>query len=193
MTHQDTAWKAAWQPMIDAVGRDFAPEAAPPDADPIERSAIRRYLEPLEFDCPLHYDAAVARAHGYDDVVLPCTALMTFALAPAWRPGEVVFDSAERDAQPARSAVSGLRSPLEPPTTGFFATEYEVEYRRPAVVGDRLARRGARLVACVPKETKVGRGAFLTWETDIVNQHGEVVAHMRSSFFRYNPVTEASP
>ncbi|HYD69147.1 FAS1-like dehydratase domain-containing protein [Azospirillum sp.] len=180
-------WAAAWQPMIDAVGQDFAPGLSPPDADPIERGTVRRYLEPLEFDCPLHYDPEVARAYGHDDVVLPCTALMTFALAPAWRPGETIFTSAERDAQPARSAVTGVRSPLEPPTTGFFATEYEVEYLRPAVAGDRLARRGAKLVACTPKETKVGRGAFLTWETDIVNQRGEVVAHMRSSFFRYNP------
>lgn len=77
--------------------------------------------------------------------------------------------------------------PLEPPTTGFFATEYDVEYLRPAVVGDTLCRRGARLVGCLPKETKVGGGAFLTWETDIVNQRNEVVAHVRSSFFRYNP------
>lgn len=179
-------WTVAWQPVIGCVGRDFAPGLAPPDADPVERGAIRRYLEPLEFDCPLHSDPEVARAYGYDDVVLPCTALMSFTLEPAWRPGETLFDSADRDAQPLRSAVTGVRCPLEPPTTGFFATEYEVEYLRPVVAGDRLARRGATLLACLPKETKVGRGAFLTWATEIVNQRGEVVAHMRSSFFRYN-------
>lgn len=180
-------WMAAWQPMIDGIGQDFAPGLDAADADPIERSTVRRYLEPLEFDCPLHYDADVARAYGYADIVLPCTALQTFSLAPTWRPGETIFDSAERNAQPTRSAVSGVRSTLEPPTTGFFATEYDVEYLRPAVVGDTLCRRGARLVGCLPKETKVGRGAFLTWETDIVNQRNEVVAHVRSSFFRYNP------
>lgn len=180
-------WMAAWQLMIDAVGQDFAPGLNPVDADPIERTTVRRYLEPLEFDCSLHYDPEVARAYGYADIPIPNTAVQTFALAPAWRPGETLFDSAERDAQPARSAVSGVRSPLEPPTTGYFATEYDVEYLLPAVVGDRLSRRGATLLACQPKETKVGRGAFLTWETEVVNQRGEVVARIRSSFYRYNP------
>jgi hypothetical protein len=42
------------------------------------------------------------------------------------------------------------------------------------VVGDRLLRRGARLAACEPKETM--RGAFLTWESEIVNPRLEVVA-----------------
>lgn len=104
-------WMAAWQPMIDGIGQDFAPGLDAADADPIERSTVRRYLEPLEFDCPLHYDADVARAYGYADIVLPCTALQTFSLAPAWRPGETIFDSAERNAQPTRSAGSGVRSP----------------------------------------------------------------------------------
>ena len=144
-------------------------------------------LEPLEFDCALHFDREVARAHGYDDIVVPTSALPTFAFAPMWRPGEVLFTSAERDAQPATSAVAGTRSELEPPTTGYFATAYDVEYLRPAVVGDRLARRGATLLACVPKETRVGRGAFLTWESAIVNQRLEVVARLQTTFFRYNP------
>lgn len=186
-------WMAAWQPMIDAVGQDFAPGLNPTDADVIERTTIRRYLEPLEFDCPLHYDREVARAYGYDDIPIPSTAVQTFALAPAWRPGEIIFDSAARDAQPVRSAVSGVRAPLEPPTTGFFATEYDVEYLRPAVAGDRLSRRGAKLLACLPKETKVGRGAFITWETEVVNQRGEVVARIQSSFYRYNPHGGANP
>ena len=54
-------------------------------------------------------------------------------------------------------------------------------------VGDRLLRRGARLVACLPKETKVGRGAFLTWESEIVNQRLEVVVRLQTTYFRYNP------
>ncbi len=180
-------WTAAWQPMIDAVGRDFDDKPPVFVADPIERSAIRRWLEPLEFDCALHYEPEVAGAHGYADVVVPASALPTFALAPMWRPGETLFTSAERDAQPASSAVAGIKTGLEPPTTGYFATNYDVEYLRPAVAGDRLLKRGARLLACQPKETKVGRGAFLTWESEFVNQRHEVVARTRTTFFRYNP------
>lgn len=184
-------WKAAWQAMVDAVGRQFDAqfEDSPPAfvADPIERGAIRRWLEPLEFDCALHHDAEVARAHGYGDVVVPTSALPTFAFAPMWRPGETLFTSAERNAQPAKTAVTGVVTGLEPPTSGYFATHYDVEYLQAAIAGDRLLRRGAKLLACEPKETRVGRGAFLTWESEIVNQRMEVVARLQTTFFRYNP------
>ncbi len=180
-------WTAAWQAMVDAVGTEFDPGPHEFVADPIEASAVRRYLEPLEFDCALHHDREAARALGHPDIVVPTSALPTFAMAPMWRPGETLFDSAERNAQPAKTPISGVRTALEPPTTGFFATDYEVEYLRPAYVGDRLLRRGARLVACQPKETQVGRGAFLTWESEIVNQRMEVVARLQTTYFRYNP------
>jgi hypothetical protein len=86
-------------------------------ADPIERSAVRRYLEPLEFDCALHYDPGFARLHGYEDVV-PVSALSTFAMGPMWCPGERIFLSQDRNAPPARSAVSGNVTGLEPVPVG---------------------------------------------------------------------------
>ena len=182
-----TDWKDAWQPMIDAVGTDFAPEEPPILPDVIDATAIRRLLEPLEFDCPLHYDADVARAHGYADIVAPATQLASLSMPVSWAPGETLFDSADRNAQPLRSPVARAKAPIEPPTTGFFAADYEAEYFRTAVVGDRLRRRGNILVACTPKETSVGRGAFLTYEHTIYNQRDEAVARVRITLFRYNP------
>ena len=78
-------WKAAWQPMVDAVGTEFDPGPHEFVADVIEASAVRRYLEPLEFDCPLHLDSATARAHGHPAIVVPTSALPTFAMGPMWR------------------------------------------------------------------------------------------------------------
>jgi acyl dehydratase len=65
-----------------------------------------------------------------------------------------------------------------------------VEYFRPVTVGDRLHRRGAKLTDCSPKETRVGRGAFLTWESEICNQRDELVARTRMTSLRYNPREE---
>lgn len=172
--------------MVNAVGRDFDDQPHEWSADVVERSAIRRWLEPLEFDCALHYDPEAARAHGYVDILVPVAALPTFSLPPMWRPGETLFTSADRDAQPP-SPLRGLQAGLEPPTTGFIVTDLEYEYLRPVVVGDRLSRRGARLLSCTPKETSVGRGAFIVWSTNIINQHGEVVACTQTNYFRYNP------
>ena len=180
-------WIAAWQPMVEAVGTQFDPGPHEFTADVIEASAVRRYLEPLEFDCALHADRGAAMTVGHPDIVVPTSAIPTFAMPPMWQPGGTLFDTAERNAQPAKTPISGVRTGLEPPTTGFFATNYDVDYLRRVYVGDRLLRRGARLVACLPKETKVGRGAFLTWESEIVNQRLEVVVRLQTTYFRYNP------
>lgn len=173
--------------MVDAVGQDFGNGLRIEGADAVNAATIRRYLEPLEFDCALHHDAETARAHGYADIIAPNTSVQTFSLPPMWQPGQTLFTSGGRDAQPSNSGMSGIRTPFEPPTTGYFATDYEVDYFLPVHVGDRLHRFGARLLACTPKETKVGRGAFLTWECDIRNQHDALVARIRTTILRYNP------
>ncbi|WP_396333181.1 MaoC family dehydratase N-terminal domain-containing protein [Burkholderia anthina] len=191
MTYDSEAWKADWQRMIAAVGRDFDDRPLVFVADRIECSAVRRWLEPLEFDCALHYDRDVARRHGHDDIVVPVAALPTFALDPMWRPGDVLFDSDARDAQPSRSAVSGICCGLEPPTTGFFATDIDIDYLQTVTVGDCLMKHGALLVACEPKETRVGRGAFTTWQSQLINERLDVVARTRTTLFRYNLGSES--
>ena len=60
-------------------------------------------------------------------------------------------------------------------------------------VGDRLARVGNLLVSCMPKETSVGRGAFVTWQYEIRNQRGEAVARVRSTTYSYSPHPDRRP
>jgi hypothetical protein len=180
-------WTAAWAPVIDVVGTDFDTGAIV-GADAVDTSALRRYLEPLEFDCPLHYDNKVARRHGYPGVIAPVSSYLTFTAPPIWRPGDrSVFTSDERDAQPEGVAVRRFLTGLEPPHTGYFAADFEMEFLRPVVLGDRLSRTGMRLISCTPKETRVGRGAFMTWEWEVRNQRAEVVARMRNTMYVYNP------
>lgn len=183
-------WQSGWQAMIAAVGRDFDEGPIRWGADPVERGAIRRWLEPLEFDCELHTDAEVARAHGYPDVVAPVASTLVWAVPPMRQPGEAIFVSDDRDAQPARSPINNVGLALAPPTTGFFATDMELDFLAPVVVGTRLARRGNRLLACRPKQTAVGRGAFLKWETDVVDQDLNVIARVRTGTYAYNPHRE---
>jgi hypothetical protein len=76
---------------------------------------------------------------------------------------------------------------LGPRTTGFFGTDIEVDFERPVVAGERIGRRGKRLLSCSPKETSVGRGAFLTWESEIVSDRGDVVGRIRIGTYAYVP------
>ena len=186
-------WKQEWQEVIDAEGRDFSDGQVHYGADAVEAGGIRRYLEPLEFDCALHYDADTARQHGYPGIIAPYTATMQWAMPPMWSPGEPpLFTDDARNAQPARSPINNQGFPLGPRTTGYFATDMEMDFVRPVTVGERLGRRGHRLVSCTPKETAVGRGAFMKWESEVVDANGEVVMRMRTGTFAYQPHQRAA-
>jgi hypothetical protein len=186
-------WQDDWQPLADAVGRQFGDDTVAFGADVVERGTIRRYLEPLELGSALHHDAEIARSHGYSDVIAPYTQTMSYAVATMWQPGDpTLYDSAEPDAQPARSPINNQDMPLGPKTTGFFATDIEVEFVRPLVLGERVGRRGRKLLSCAPKQTSMGRGAFLTWESELVTDAGDVVAFVRTGTYAYNPHPEQS-
>jgi N-terminal half of MaoC dehydratase len=183
------SWEDAWQPVIDAVGRDFGEGEVIEGADAVDASALRRFLEPLELDCPLHYDADVAREHGYSGVVAPFSSYFTFVAPPVWRPGgPSAFMSDERNALPEGIAARRFATGLEPPCSGYFAADFELELFEPVVLDDRLSRTGLRLVKCTPKETSVGCGAFMTWEWEVRNQRSELVAYFRNTMYLYNPV-----
>jgi hypothetical protein len=188
------SWQDEWRPVIDAVGRDFGDGETVWGADVVERGTIRRYVESLEIDSALHHDQAVARAHGHRDVIAPYTAALSFSLPAMWQPGEpALYDDPDPDAQPARSPINNQDMPLGPRTTGFFATDMAVDFVRPLTVGERVGRRGRTLVSCVPKETSMGRGAFLTWESELVTDTGEVIAKVRNGTYAYNPHPAATP
>jgi hypothetical protein len=188
-------WERAWQPMVDAVGTVFGDGSAVYGADRVEAGLIRRYVEPLEFGSGLHHDPDVARAHGHPGVIAPYTSLLMFCVGPIWRPGDPpVFTSAERDAQPARSPVAERRVPQQPFTSEYFATDMEMDFVRTVAVGERVGRRRSqRLVSCTPKETSVGRGAFLTWESELIDERGEAVARIRTGVYSYVPRPRSVP
>jgi acyl dehydratase len=179
--------------MIDAVGTEFGDGVRHEGPDAVELGAVRRFTEPLEFGFPLHYDHAFALRHGYHDVVAPVSSIITFTIPALWRPGEpAVFTSSERDAQPARTGLAPRLTGLEPETSGYFAAGLAADYLVPVVVGDRLTRTGSLLLSCLPKETSVGRGAFVTWQYEIHNQRGEVVARVRNTTYSYVPHPDGS-
>ena len=183
-------WEQAWQALIDAVGTDFSPTATSVAIDQIERGAIRKYVEPLEMDCPIFYDEDVARAHGYEGIPAPTSGIsQTWLETGVWTPQrELAWPTDDRDAPPPRSpAPEGAIPPPVPETTAAFATDIEIEYHKDAYVGDRLTNSGNRLISCVPKQTSVGRGAFQILESYVHNQDGELIATVRRGLYSYVP------
>ena len=177
-------WEQAWEPLKAQIGQDFAEGGAYDALDPIERGAVRRYLEPIEFDCPLHYDADVARANGHPGVIAPYSGLATWISTGLWNPGEeTIYASEDRNAH-ARMRRNPYPLP-GPDINGRFATDLEYEYVRAFVVGDQLSSQGRTLLAVMPKETSVGRGAFLTWGSEVRNQEDVLIARVRFGVYNY--------
>lgn len=179
-------WEKAWQPVIDAIGQDFGGGAVQKAAEVIENVSVSRYLEPLEFDCPLHYDEEVAKQYGYAGIVAPYSGLATWTSTGVWNPGDPpVYTSAERNAQPRRAAGPAGPALPGPATNAAFATDVEYEYFQPFIVGDHLTMSGRKLLSCLPKETSVGRGAFCVYESEVRNQRDELVAVARLGLYTY--------
>ncbi len=183
-------WEAAWQPMIDAVGTDFRPGVADEAIDTIEKGAIRKYVEPLELDCPIFTDEEVAKQHGYEGIPAPISGIsQTWIATGIWNAGDdSAWPTHDRDATPPRrDAGEGALAQPAPATSAGFATDIEIDYHKDAYVGDRLTSSGNKLISCVPKQTSVGRGAFQIFESYVHNQKGELIATIRRGLYSYLP------
>src|SRR5436190_12877342 len=91
--------------------------------DEVTLSDIRRKLEVYCFDCPLHYDAQVAQAHGYRTVVAPVAMSGLWAVPPYWTSGET-----PPWAPGLRERNGTVRSPAPEPYPRGLNAGHETEY-----------------------------------------------------------------
>jgi acyl dehydratase len=148
--------------------------------DEVTRSDIRRKLEVYCFDCPLYYDAKVARAHGYRDIVAPGTMTALWAMPAYWEPGESTFY------RPGlRDKPGGIRIDLPPIYPKGVNSASEWEFFEPLNPGDRL-HGNWRITNIKPRETRLGEGVFVITDTSIYKDTGELVAKNINTNFRYN-------
>src|SRR5689334_15925675 len=152
-----------WADLEAAIGEDFSDGTASYGVETVEATGIRRLCEVVELACPLHWDEQVARDNGYTGLALPISAISsTYSFQAIWKPG----DGTRWAAKDVHGLFGppmnpGNSRPMPGPATQFaFATDIEIECRRAVSVGDRLYRKGNRLLSVTPRETSVGFGAF---------------------------------
>ena len=157
-------------------------------ADEVSRNDIRRKLEVYCCDCPLHYDDAVARAHGYRSLVAPVTLTPLWAMPAYWNPGdEQIY------APGLRQKPGGIRTDELPNVySKGVNTATEWEYFEPLYPGD-VIEGNWRLAEIKPRQTRLGDGVFLTTETTLYKRSGELVAKNRNTGFRYDEKTQDEP
>ncbi len=101
-------WEQAWQPLVDVIGQDFSEGEKQPAVDDVEKATIRRYLEPLEFGCPLHFDEEAARQHGYRGILAPYSGIsQTWTDQGQWSAGDPTnYPSADPNWNSVRRAAA---------------------------------------------------------------------------------------
>lgn len=168
-------------PSLEETRKWLGRESSYEGVDEVTRNDIRRKLEVYCFDCPLHYDEAVAQAHGYRTIIAPVAMTPLWAMPAYWSPGEpTIF------APNLREKNGSFRLDIPTPFSKGFNSAAEVEHFEPVYPGDRL-RGTAKLVEVIPKRTRLGEGVFLTSETRLSKLTGELVAVQRNTGYRYNP------
>jgi 3-methylfumaryl-CoA hydratase len=170
----------AQAPTLDDLQACIGVEHGFTGVDEVSRNDIRRKLEVYCFDCPLYYDDAVARAHGYRGAVAPVTLTPLWSMPAYWNPGEPAFYRPG-----VREKTGGIRTELPNPYPKGVNTAAEWEYFEPLYPGDRLEGNW-RLSEIKPRQTRLGDGIFMTTETTIYKTSGELVAKNRNTGFRYH-------
>jgi acyl dehydratase len=145
--------------------------------DPVSLADIRRKLEVVGLDCPLHADEKVAQANGYRTVPAPVS-MLRGAVTPAyWRGGEELATD--------RALFPPIPVAMVPaPGNRLFATGTKTFYLEPMYPGDVISGT-AVLTSMTRKSISVGDGAFMVVETTYTNQRGDVVARDVLTVFRF--------
>lgn len=176
-----------WSEAESFVGKDILLEPKI-GIEVVERSSIRRQLEVLEMDCPLHYDDAIARAHGYDGIVAPSHMVQTFQVSSLWEPGlPSLWTTDDPFFTVQGTGRAGKITPVPTPGTAGFVTDLEVEVLRPLYLGDRVRQVSQTLLNVNPRKTRVGDGGFLTYESYYENDKGEPIARQKMTNYSYIP------
>ena len=166
---------------LQALTEESKPEAAPLE---VSEYLIRHWCEALEDGNPLYLDKSYATSQGHSGLVAPPGSIMTTFSMPfrwPWPP-----DGRE----PAPHSHYTIKELLNLPVG--IISDVELEFERPAEVGDRISV-SQRLVSISPwKRTKLGEGHFWTMDRLYRNQHGDLIVRERMTGFGYGREADAS-
>ena len=180
-----------WGPTREFVGKDIMIEPKT-GIDAVERSAIRRQMEVLEFDCPLHFDDAIAQKYGYGGVFAPAHMIQVFQTASMWEPGiGTIWPTDDPHFTNSGTGRAGKTANVPSPGTAGFVTDLEVETLKPLYLGERVTQVSQTLLDVNPRKTRVGDGAFLTYESMFQNQDGVPVGRQLMVSYTYIPNPQA--
>jgi len=183
--HEGETFEAQLEALVGRpIGASGGVARAP---DPVNQPMIRHWAAAFEDHNPVYVDAEFAAQTRFGGIVAPPLMLQTWTMATP-----VITGIRERGGSPVESDGSGPLTLLD--EAGFVGTlasnsEFEIErYLRP---GDVISSTTVVESISAEKQTRIGRGHFLTWLTTYVDDGGQVVGTQRFRIFKFKPGTAA--
>jgi uncharacterized protein len=161
------------------VGRASGPPIVGPDE--VNQAMIRHFVEAVGDENPVYTDAAAAKASGFPGVIAPPTMLQAWIMR-GYRA------SMENAAGKPGTTTDEMMTFLDSGGfTSVVATDCQQDYKRPIVLGDRIAVSSSIESISPMKKTALGEGHFLTTRLEYTDAAGELVATMIFRILKFRP------
>ncbi len=150
-----------------------------PYPDCLTASDVRRYVDTTGDANPLWLDVAFAQASGYRGRLVPpsmVTRLVQRPTAPGGTEGTELWE----------------KIPLPPKYTDTRNAETKIEWLQPVYVGEQLTIRH-RIDNIVPRRGRSGIGLYITTETTLENQQGQLVVLLKQTIVRLPSTASGIP
>jgi acyl dehydratase len=161
------------------VGRG-GPSVAP---DPVNQPMIRHWATAFGDDNPVYTDPDAARGSRFGQIVAPPFMLQTWTM-----PTPTLEGIAERGGSPvAVDGATALSVLDEAGYVGTLATNSEFEVVRYLHLGEVVSAETVFESISEEKQTRMGRGRFVTWVTTYTVSSGEIVGRQTFRILKFDP------
>jgi acyl dehydratase len=155
------------------------PSVAP---DPVNQAMIRHWAAAFEDQNPVYTDPQRAAASRFGEIVAPPMMLQTWTM-----PTPKITGIAERGGSPVEATTNPLASLDQAGFIATLATNSEVEIVRYLRLGDVITSTMEIESVSEEKQTRIGRGHFVTWVTTYRDARGDVVGRQTFRILKFAP------
>lgn len=170
----------ALQELRAFIGKPIgAPSVAP---DPVNQPMIRHWAAAFEDQNPVYTDPERAAASRFGEIVAPPMMLQTWTM-----PTPKITGIAERGGSPVEATTNPLASLDQAGFIATLATNSEFEIVRYLRLGEVITSTMEIESVSEEKQTRIGRGHFITWVTTYRDAHGDVVGRQLFRILKFAP------
>jgi acyl dehydratase len=165
------------------VGQPISPGGPNLAPDAVNQPMIRHWAAAFEDSNPVYVDADAAASSRHGEIVAPPLMLQTWSMATP-----KITGIRERGGSPVEGGgAEVLRLLDEAGFVGTLATNSEFEIDRYLHLGDTVTAETVLESVSPEKQTRLGKGRFVTWVTTYTDATGERIGRQTFRILKFDP------